>query len=311
MPQQHNCTTDYWKDQMLRGNFEAAWKFSDQVLEERKGKSCWHLPRHQQYVWNGTPLHNKRVLIRCYHGLGDTLMFIRFAPLVKKIAKEVIVWAQPELLALLQSAEGIDQLLPLHEGNPEVTYDVDVEVMELAHIFRITPSTIPRHIPYLHTPPLYLPCATGRPSIGLFWKVGNFNESRSIPFTALLPLFNIDEVNFYILQSNPKEAGWSEDYGIYPGAFDLYHFARIVKGLDLVITPDSMPAHIAGAQGVPAWTLLEKYCDWRWMSSGNSSPWYPGMRLFRQRIDGDWYGVIDEVAGALKEFARSRKLQLQ
>ena len=88
-------------------------------------------------------LEGKRVLIRCYHGLGDTIQFIRFAPMVKKIAKEVIVWAQPKLIPLLETMDGIDQLLPLHDGTPEVEYDVDVETMELPHIFRTTLDTLP------------------------------------------------------------------------------------------------------------------------------------------------------------------------
>src|SRR5829696_3315115 len=91
-----------WMHHMRRGAFEQAWIFSDEVLESRAGKPCWHLPRHLQYVWDGTSLKGKRVLIRCYHGLGDTIECIRYAPLVHAIAAEVIVWAQPPLIPLLK-----------------------------------------------------------------------------------------------------------------------------------------------------------------------------------------------------------------
>jgi hypothetical protein len=108
------------------------------VLQARASVPCWHWPRHLQYIWDGTPLAGKRVLVRCYHGLGDTLQFIRYAPLIKTIAREVIVLAQPALLPLLRTMRGIDRLLPLHNGAPDVEYDVDVESMKLPHIFRTT-----------------------------------------------------------------------------------------------------------------------------------------------------------------------------
>ena len=139
-----------WEYHMRQGNFEAAWQCADATLKSRAGLPCWHLPRHFQYIWDGSPLEGKRVLIRCYHGLGDTIQFIRYAPLVKPIAKKVMVWMQPKLIPLLQSVHGIDQLLPLHDGTPDVVYDVDVELMELPHIFRTTLCTVPATIPYLH-----------------------------------------------------------------------------------------------------------------------------------------------------------------
>src|ERR1051325_8105906 len=130
----HDDTSNMWMRYMRRGEFEEAWKFSDADLKSREGKPCWHLPRHFQYIWNGTSLKGKRVLVRCYHGLGDTIQFIRYMPLVKAIAAEVIVWAQQPLIPLLKTVQGIDRLLPLHDGTPEVEYDADVEIMELPHI---------------------------------------------------------------------------------------------------------------------------------------------------------------------------------
>src|SRR3954464_3188991 len=117
-----------WMRHMRRGDFARAWEVSDEVLRGRAGESCDFLPRHFQWVWRGEPLEGKRVVIRCYHGLGDTIQFIRYAPLLRQIAARVTVWAQPALLDLLGTAEGIDELLPLHDGDPGTDYDVDVEV---------------------------------------------------------------------------------------------------------------------------------------------------------------------------------------
>ncbi|RNI31344.1 glycosyltransferase family 9 protein [Rufibacter latericius] len=300
-------TTDVWMLNMRRGTFEEAWKHSDAVLKERAGKPCWHWPRHFQYIWDGSSLEGKRVLVRCYHGLGDTIQFIRFAPLIKAIAQEVIVWAQVPLIPLLETVAGIDQLLPLHDGTPDAEYDVDVEVMELPHIFRTTVKTIPSQIPYLQVEPLPLGGAKEILNIGLVWKPGDWAPHRSIPFDLLLPLAQVRGINLYILQADASNSGWQEGFGIHPGEFSLYDFARVIKGLDLLITVDSMPAHLAGALNIPVWTLLHAQADWRWMDDRLDSPWYPSMRLFRQEVADDWEGLIKRVVAELEKF----KLQVQ
>ena len=297
-------TPDLWMHYMRTGAFKAAWEKSDADLKARAGKPCWHLPRHFQYIWQGSPLTGKRVLVRCYHGLGDTIQFIRYAPLLKAIAAEVIVWAQAPLIPLLETVPGIDQVLPLHDGAPEVAYDVDVEVMELPHIFRTTLATIPAVIPYLQVNSLPLSVTKEKLSVGLVWKAGDWDERRSIPFATLAPLAMVSGINLYILQANAPSAGWQEGFGNYPGEFSLFDYARVVRGLDLLITVDSMPAHLAGALGVPVWTLLQAEADWRWMEKREDSPWYPTMRLFRQVHPGDWEGVIGRVATELNNLGK-------
>jgi len=295
-----------WLTCMQKGNFEDAWKFSDIALAEGVNRDYDSLPRHLQNIWNGTPLNGKRVLVRCYHGLGDTIQFIRYAPLLKRIAAEVIVWAQPVLIDLLKSVSGIDQLLPLHDGVPEVEYDVDIEVMELPFIFRSSIETIPSTIPYLHVEPLKTSATNKNLTVGLSWHPSNWAPERSIPFPLLKDLMQIPGVDILILQADAPAAGWEEGYGIHPGEFDLYNYARTIKGLDLMITIDSMQAHLAGALDVPVWTLLRKNADWRWMENRNDSPWYPSMKLFRQTEEGDWTSVIDTVASELKKVAYNR-----
>lgn len=288
---------------MRTGDFESAWAFSDEQLKARNGQPTWHLPRHFQSIWDGSSLDGKRVLVRCYHGLGDTIQFIRYIPLLKQTAAEVIVWAQAPLLDLLKTAEGIDQLLPLHEGSPDAVYDADIEIMELAHYFRTTVNTIPGKIPYLHVAPKPL-AHNGLLNVGLVWKAGGWDQKRDIPFSTLEYLFETTGVNFFFLQANPGEAGWHEGMGINPGPFDMYDYVQVVRGLDLLITIDSMPAHLAGALGVPVWTLLHSQPDWRWMEQRGDSPWYPTMRLFRQQQAGEWEPVVEEVYMALNLMVR-------
>jgi len=257
---------------MRRGAFEAAWTISDAVLRARAGMPCWHWPRHLQYIWDGTPLTGKRVLVRCYHGLGDTIQFIRYAPLIKAIAKEVLVWAQPALLPLLHTIRGIDRLLPLHEGTSEVEHNVDVESMELPHIFRTTLATIPGEIPYLHIAPAALP-RQGCLAVGLVWAAGDWDhERRSIPYPLLAPLTMVPGVALYILQRGPALDNHRPGVDILSGSDNVVEAARIMRALDLVISVDTMPAHLAGALGVPVWTLLDAAADWRWMDGREESP---------------------------------------
>lgn len=271
-----------WFTHMRRGDFAEAWAVSDSILAERGGLPCWHLPRHEQWVWNGAPLANQRVLIRCYHGLGDTIQFARYFPLVNAIARESIVWAQPALLPILSTMHGVGRLLPLHDGDAEVAYDVDVESMELAHVFRSTIDTLPNRVPYLHVDPA--PIEKRRFTAGVVWRAGEWDPNRSIDFSVELP--GVDVVSL-----DKEHAG------------DVLSTARLMRAVDVVVTVDTMSAHLAGALGVPVFTLLPYECDWRWMDGRDDSPWYPTMRLFRQRKPGGWHEVLGRVRYAIRAMA--------
>jgi hypothetical protein len=304
-------TVDPWTHHMLNGEYELAWNYADEALACRAGVACWHLPRHLQYIWNGSALTNQRVLVRCYHGLGDTIQFIRYIPMLKQIAQRVIVWAQPKLLGLLNSVPGIDELLPLHDGTPGCSYDVDVEIMELPHIFRSTLGTIPRGVPYLY--------ANGREelstgdelAVGLVWQSGDWDARRSMQFSQLYPLAEVRGARFHILQPGAMEAGWQQQFGVYHGEHDLNAYARFLSGLDLLISIDSMPVHLAGALGVNVWTMLQAEADWRWMRERDDSPWYPTMRLFRQENPGDWEPVVDKIRTELRKLVLQRSFMNQ
>lgn len=289
---------DRWLDAMRRGDFAAAWEISDALLPLHT-QNHRNVPRHLQNIWDGRSVSGKRVLVRCYHGLGDTIQFIRYAALLKRVAAKVIVWVQPSLIPLLRGAEGIDQLLPLHDGVPEVEYDVDVELNELPYVFRTTIENIPADVPYLHVEAASLSGADERIRAGLIWQSGDWNTLRSIPFSLLRPLSEVSGVQWHILQREAHRAGWDGEFGSISGGDNPLDDARIMRALDLVISVDTMTAHLAGALGQKTWTLLPFDPDWRWMNDRDDSPWYPTMRLFRQKREGDWDGVIEEVTAAL------------
>lgn len=283
---------------MRRGELSRAWQFSDAVLRKRAGVPCHHLPRHLQYVWNGTPLEKKRVLVRCYHGLGDTIQFIRYMPLLKAISMEVIVWAQPTLIPLLSAVQGIDRLLPLHDGTPDCDYDVDVEIMELPHVFRTTLETIPAKVPYIHVDAALI--GRKKLTVGVAWRAGDWDLHRNVPFQLITKLAEVPGVAFHVLQQDAADRERHERFKpILNPSGDALATAQVVRGLNLVISIDSMPAHLAGALGTRTWTLLQNDADWRWMTERDDSPWYPTMRLFRQERPGAWGPVVERAAAEL------------
>lgn len=288
-----------WIDAMRRGDFATAWKISDALLLSRRNEDQWRLQRWQQSIWNGSDVAGKRVLVRCYHGLGDTIQFIRYASLLKKVAAEVIVWVQPSLIPLLRGVSGIDRLLPLHDGVPDVEYDVDVELGELPFVFRTTMKSIPAEVPYVFVEPARL-ASNGRLRVGLIWESGDWDMRRSVPFSQVRRLSEVARVEWHILQREPLRAGWDGKLGVISGGDNPLDDARVMRALDLVISVDTMTAHLAGALGQKTWTLLPFNSDWRWMLDRDDSPWYPTMRLFRQPAPGRWDVVIDQVVRELK-----------
>jgi hypothetical protein len=280
-----------WMAAARGGDFPRAWDIADRALALRRGATCWHLPRHEQWVWDGRALTDRRVLVRCYHGLGDTIQYARFLPALGQVAREVVVWAQPSLLRLLEKLPGARELLPLHDGLPSTDYEVDVEIMELGHALRIGLECLPGRVPYFRVPPA--PRRTSGFSVGLLSQAGDFMAWRTVPPDLLVSCLADLPVALFGLQ-----------LGGLPGTTDLstpdiLSLAARLQGLDLVITADTMVAHLSGALGVPTWTLLPTPADWRWMDDRDDSPWYPSMRLFRQPTPGDWRSVLRAVRAAL------------
>lgn len=290
-----------WVLLMRRGDWPAAWALADAALRDRgAARRDGTAPRHLQAVWDGAPVAGRRVLVRCYHGLGDTIQFIRFLPRLRATAAATVVWAQPALLPLLRTMPDVGPLLPLHDGTPEADYDVDVEVMELAHLLRVTPAGLPP-APYLHPPRATRRAApAGDLAIGLVWQAGDWDPRRSVPVERLAPLARIPGIRLHLLQRGAALAQCPPGLGVVAGAEDVLAAAGAMTALDLVLTVDSMPAHLAGAIGVPTWTMLPHDADWRWMEGRADSPWYPTMRLFRQPAAGDWAAVVAAVAEALR-----------
>jgi hypothetical protein len=315
-----------WMCHMLQGDFESAWQLADRDRDLLSGRSmnAATLPRHNRAVWDGSALDGRRILVRCYHGLGDTIHFIRYMPLLAKRAASVCVEAQPELLDLFSGVPGIDTLCGLSDGRDrdcdELGCDSEIDVTELPYAFRTTLDTIPAAVPYLQAKPADLAAARRRLAalpgrrVGLCWAAGDWKPERSLTLGALTPLAAVPGVAFVSLQRGPAYESWRMMREGPPIAAELIsdsvaETAATIAALDLVITVDTMVAHLGGALGVPVWLMLHAAADWRWLLDRSDSPWYPTMRLFRQSSRGDWGSVVDQISPQLKETISRRAVR--
>jgi hypothetical protein len=299
------CAAGRWQCHMLAGDFELAWRESDRI--NSRGK-----PDPNRF-WDGRPLRGNRILIRCLHGLGDTIQFIRYVSVVREIASRVTIEAQPKLKALLAQSNLADEVITW--SDPPPAWDQQVEIMELPRIFRTTLRTIPRRVPYIQASNTVSEALVRTSSIplrvGIAWCSSNFNPARSIPIQEVAPLFALRGMSFFGLQSGPEHhelSPWTPRVrDLHEQVSTIHDTARIFKALDLIITVDTMTAHLAGALAEPVWTLLPYECDWRWMLHRDDSPWYPTMRLFRQPEPGNWPAVVEHLRRALTLLLRSRR----
>ncbi len=291
---------------MRTGAFDVAWAVSDTVLGARDPatRDDPTLPYHLRWLWDGRALEGRRVLVRCYHGLGDTLQFCRYLPLLRSRVAELTLEAQPELIPLLRSPPGPDRLIPFRPETPAPASECDIEIMELAHALRL----VPHGAPYLAAEPL--PRPAGDMLVGLCWQAGGWDPARSVPLPALAPLGRVPGVRLISLQRGPglnelAAAGAPQVLDTGDRSSDVMAVARLLATLDLVVTVDTMIAHLAGALGRPTWLLLQAEADWRWMS-GRQSLWYDSIRLYRQTRPGQWADPLTQVQADFFELIRRR-----
>jgi tetratricopeptide (TPR) repeat protein len=292
------------------GQFEAGWREYEWRFR-RKGNEEGNLPRPR---WDGSPLFGRTILLRPEQGLGDTMQFVRYAEMVKEQGATVVVECPRSLARLLASCACVDAIVV--EGEPRPPYDVHFPLMSLPRMFNTSLENIPDRVPYLapNTEEFERWTAelSGTPAlkIGIAWRGSptNINDRyRSFPLTEFTGIARMPGIQLYSLQMGAGREQLSSfedptsiiDLGDRLG--DFCETAAIVSNLDLVITCDSAPAHLAGALGVHVWVALPSAPDWRWLVERSDSPWYPTMRLFRQTSLGDWQGVFGRIEQALAD----------
>ena len=264
------------------------------------------LPEHGLPLWQGEPLDGAAVLVLPEQGLGDIIMFLRYCALVRERGGRVLLPAPPALRGLLAGCPLIDRLVEPGGPWPEPPRAM-VPLLSLPRLAGSTPADVPPPTPL----GLAVPAGT-RPAgaplrVGLVWG-GNpdhrRDRERSLPLARLAPLAAIDGVRLVSLQHGPAAAqiagcGFADRIDSSAALDRLDITARNMAGLDMVISVDTAPAHLAATLGIETWILLAHVTDWRWLRGGDRSIWYPSARLFRQPGRGDWPSVVASVAAAL------------
>jgi tetratricopeptide (TPR) repeat protein len=307
---------------LLSGDFagglpEYEWRW-------QSGTTVPALRRFLQPLWRGTePLGGKTILLHGEQGLGDTVQFCRYVPLVAERGARVVLEVPASLLELMRGLPGAAQIVT-SGGGPLPAFDLHCPLATLPLAFATRVETIPADIPYLSASASYVDKWRHRLGsakdlkVGLCWA-GNPNlpndHMRSIDLQFLTVLFSLSEAHFFSLQKDLRDG----DAALLRACPQVVHLgdelasfadtAAVVSLLDVVISADTVVAHLAGAMGAKTWVLLPYVAEWRWLLGRSDSPWYPTARLFRQPALNDWAGAVAAVGAALDEVSRSRAEQ--
>ena len=289
---------------LLHGQLTQGW----QEYEWRKQVAAYRdqHPAFTQPLWQGQPLEGQTILLHAEQGQGDTIQFARYAPLVAELGGRVILQVQPSLKRLLTGIPGV--ALTIGYDDPRPAFDTYAPLMSLPHLLRTTSATIPPAIL-----PANVPAAAARTSrnlqVGIVWA-GNTKDKRdrlrSTQLSQWSALASIPGVDFTSLQAAAPAAQAAEPSNVIPFIADCSSFAdfadtaALIAGLDLVITVDTAVAHLASTLGKPTWILLYDPLDWRWGLHGETTPWYPTARLFRQSEPANWTPVLAAVETSLR-----------
>lgn len=297
---------------LQQGMFSEGWQeYEWRLAGQENGNSNIK----QAPMWEGSDPGGRTIVVRSEQGLGDAIQFVRYVKLIHQAGGRVWLQASPRLAHLLETCPEVDRVIT--DWPPLEEFDFQAPLLSLPRIFGTTLDSIPADIPYLFAQPCDESMLrflerydSSTLKIGISWRSGDSyrnHELRDCKPGDFHSLAHIPRVALFSLQFAPfsQESQELKELGIEDLAEKLGDFAStaaIVRGMDLVITVDTALAHLAGALGKPVWTLLNFTADWRWLTDREDTPWYPNMRLFRQRVSGDWAEVFASVESRLVEW---------
>ncbi len=298
---------------LLKGEFQSGWP----AFEVRRHRPQSAPREYSVPEWNGQELSSKTILVHAEQGYGDTIQFLRFAAVLARRGGNVIIACQQPLVRLAAGAKGVQRAVAFGKEPSDIDFQAPIMSLPLL-LLRTRPETFADPMPYLTAgpPSIPIPGEEGRIKVGIVWA-GNpkhpRDRKRSCPVELFLSLADIPGVSLYSLQLGPQggdlrqpETGTTVN-DLAGSICDFADTAGIVARLDLVITVDTAVAHLAGGLGHPTWVLIPFSPDWRWLLNSEDTPWYPSMRLFRQKMIGDWPEVFARVSDALRLFVERRR----
>ena len=321
---------------LLTGNLEEGWMEYEQRFSNLKDPTKI-LKKKDAQRWDGASFVGKRLLVVDEQGIGDTLQFIRYLPMVKELGGTVIFETIESLMRLLENFQGIDELWDRTSiKRSDLAFDLYIPLMSLPGIFKTTLEKIPARVRYIFPDTTKVKywrqrLNKGRIKVGIVWAGKTTTEYRQTRMSRLehvhlrwagqpaskfaskrlasleyfVPLTKIEGIQLYGLQKGNAAdqartfSGSVNVINLCEESTDFSEVAAAMENLDLIISVDTAFAHLAGAMGKPVWVLIPFVPDWRWMLTREDSPWYPSMRLFRQPEKDEWAQVFQRVAGEL------------
>jgi hypothetical protein len=307
---------------LAMGEFPSGWLEYEWRNETEAGKNT--MPKMTSAHWNGMPIPKGRILLVGDQGYGDTIQFARYIPMVAERCEEVVLGCSAEMEPVLQNIPGVKQYC--HRWNDVPGHAAHCRLSTLPYLFHTNLETIPAQVPYLKADPERIAAWRDRFAaqlppgrrIGLAWTgrpTHPNDRRRSLPLARLRPIAEAAPDAVFVSLQKPMPAAdvaaMPQFRGMTDLSADLTDFgetAAMIENLDMVVTVDTSMGHLAGALAKPVWIMLPKAADWRWMLDRSDSPWYPTVRLFRQRVPGGWDVVLAEVARALAKEQRAATL---
>lgn len=312
---------------LARGDWQSGWPRFESRWQTRQLQGAMLQTSAPQ--WRGETLSQASLLLWAEQGLGDTLQFVRYLPMVAQRVGRVLLRVPASLLSLChEMAASLPNVTVLAQDDALPPHDAHCPLMSLPLVFGTAPYSIPQNVPYLHVPASYgqkWKDALGprtKPHnqlrIAIVWSGGQRrlnNPTRDMPLAALLPLFDsvdaidaqwlslqkdVSDADAAILAQHPKICRMEQ------GLDDFADTAAILAQVDLLISVDTAVAHLAGAMGKPVWLVLRKAGEWRWMQESAATSWYPAHRLFRQTSHGQWADPVQEMRQALRGLPQER-----
>jgi hypothetical protein len=292
---------------LLLGDHSSGWKLYERRWFAPQLRAALHAhPAAERPHWDGTPAPDKTLFLVSEGGFGDVLMFARFIPRVAERVRGVVLIVPTPLERLMQRLPGLTRTETTRVEIPEDA--LYASLWTLAAVLDVTEDTLAADGPYLSTPergPDLGPRTA--PRVGIVWAGGTkttHDRDRSCPDVRLLqPLLEVPGIEWVSLQVGERA---EEADGLpirpTPPVKDFSDTSFVISQLDLVITVDTAVAHLAGGLGAPTWILVPTVPEFRWLLDREDCPWYPSARLFRRRHTGDWPGVVDRVADALRQW---------
>jgi Flp pilus assembly protein TadD len=303
---------------LAMGDFKRGWE-SYEWRFRRPGAARVYPHRLTTPRWQGDAYRNRRLLVHCEQGMGDMLQFVRYLPLVMQRGGTLLLEAHEPLVPLFKVQPWVDEVIAFNEKQPTaIPHDLHIPLLSLPRVFQTGTDTIPHAIPYIETnsqSPNHLKqyIKYDRLNIGLIWASSDINPKRNLPLEKCHAWFQNPKLHFISLQKGnaaqqilPMQSHASAISVLGQHLTNFLDTACLMAHLDLIISVDTAPLHLAGGMGRPLWALLPFNADWRWPMGDGLSLWYPQTKIFRQSSPGNWEDVIAAIADRLRSMPRSK-----